>query len=654
MSINIEDFDFSVKPSEDFNLFVNGTWKKNNKIPDKYTKWGSFEILHESNLQKLKSLIEDCNKDDIYKNIGIIYKLAMDESRLEKEGIDPLKCIVQTINVATTKEELWKTLGILYKYGIAGIFGTYPQEDAKNSTFVVIYISTSGLGLPDKDYYFLKEKEETRNKYKNYIKDLLLLYNPNWNDIENIDNIVQQIYNFEEKLAEVTFTKVEKRDPEKNYNKITILELNKLTNLDWISYFKELNINMIIPYIVADNLCFYKFLGNLWSTTDLNILKNYILYKSISNSASYLNNAFVNLKFNFYGKFLSGQKEIKPRWEKAITMVESNLGELLGRKYCEKYFTENSKKKMLDMVTSLNSELKQRLTNLTWMSCETKKKAFKKQEVFKAKIGYPDKWRDFSKLELGTNCVDINCNNKSLLNVIMDCNLFNHDYEVSRLYKPTDPDKWEMDPQMINAYFHPIRNEIVFPAGILQPPFFYPDGDDGLNYGAIGTVIGHEMTHSYDDMGSKFDHEGNLNDWWTDIDKTIFNEKSKYFVDEYSKCLVNGKNVNGELTLGENLADHGGVKISYYALKKKLDSDKTVVETTVDKNNFNIFKRFFISWALVWRCNITDQETDKRLLTDPHSPNELRINCTLCNIPEFHKEFNIKDKMFRKSPTQMW
>jgi putative endopeptidase len=653
MSINIDDFDFSIKPSEDFNLYVNGTWKKNNKIPDKYTKWGSFEVLHEENLKKLKYLIEDCTKNDMYKNIGIIYKLAMDECRLEKEGIEPLKFIAQTINVAKTKDELWKILGILYKYGIAGIFSTYPQEDAKKSTLVVLYISTGGLGLPDKDYYFLKDKEETRKKYKNYIKDLLLLYNPKWDDI---DNVVEQIYNIEEQLAKVTFTKVEKRDPEKNYNKITLPELNKLTNLDWDTYFKELNINIEIPYIIADNLCYYKLLGNLWSTIDLNSLKNYFLYKSISNSASYLNKAFVNLKFNFYGKFLSGQKEIKPRWERAITMVESNLGELLGRKYCEKYFTENSKKKMLDMVNSLNSELKERLTNITWMSDETKKKAFKKQEVFKAKIGYPNKWRDFSKLELGSNCIDINCDTKSLLNLIMDCNLFNHDYEISRLYKPTDPEKWEMDPQTINAYFHPIRNEIVFPAGILQPPFFYPDGDDGLNYGAIGTVIGHEMTHSYDDKGSKFDHEGNINDWWTDEDKTIFNKKSKYFVDEYSKCLINGKNVNGELTLGENLADHGGVKIAYYALKKKLDADKIAVETTIDENKFNIFKRFFISWALVWRCNITDQESDKRLLTDPHSPNDLRINCTLSNIPEFHNEFDIKegDKMFRNSPMQMW
>ncbi len=653
MSINITDFDFSIKPSEDFNLYVNGTWKKNNKIPDKYTKWGSFEILHEENLQKLKYLVEDCTKNDIYKNIGIIYKLAMDECRLEKEGIEPLKFIVQTINSAKTKEELWKILAILYKYGVAGIFSTYPQEDAKNSTFVVIYISTGGLGLPDKDYYFLKEKEETRNKYKNYIKDLLLLYNPKW---DNIDNIVQQIYNIEEQLAKVTFTKVEKRDPDKNYNKVTLPELNKLTNLDWNTYFKELNINTEIPYIIADNLCYYKLLGQLWYTIDLNSLKNYFLYKSISCSASYLNKAFVDLKFNFYGKYLSGQKEIKPRWERAITIVESNLGELLGRKYCEKYFTENSKKKMLDMVKSLNLELKERLSKLTWMSDETKKKAFKKQEVFTAKIGYPDKWRDFSKLELGSNCIDINCNTKSLFNVIMDCNLFNHNYEISRLYKPTDPSRWEMDPQTINAYFHPVRNEIVFPAGILQPPFFYPDGDDGLNYGAIGTVIGHEMTHSYDDMGSKFDHEGNLNNWWTDKDKTIFKEKSKYFIDEYSKCLINGKNVNGELTLGENLADHCGVKIAYYALKKKLDSEKNSIETTIDKNGFNIFKRFFISWAVIWRCNITEQESDKRLLTDPHSPNELRINCTLSNIPEFLKEFNIKqgDKMYRSEPIQMW
>ena len=649
MTINIEDFDLSVNPSDDFASYVNGNWKKNNPIPDKYTKWGTFELLHENNLKKLKEIINS-DYDGIYKNIGILYNLAMDEERLEKEGLKPFQNIKKLILDTDDKNELWKVMAILNKYGLAGMFSVYSQEDAMNSSLVVLNISGGGLGLPDKDYYFLEDKEEVRKKYKNYIRDILLLLHP-LNYDEHINKIAELIFDIEISLATHTFTKVEKRDPEKNYNKVDLDKINNLTNLDWNSYFRELNILPIegsnyIPYMIVDNLDFFKNLGELWESTDINLLKLYLLFKSISNSAYYLNNKFVNLKFNFYGKFLSGQKENKPRWERAISMVEMTMGELLGRKYCELHFNSSSKEKMLVMVKSLNDELEVRLKNLTWMSEETKEKAFKKQKVFRAKIGYPDKWRDYSLLFLGSSHTDT----KSLLNVIMDCNLFEHDYDISQLFKPTDPNKWEMNPHDVNAYFHPIRNEIVFPAGILQPPFFYPDGDDALNYGAIGTVIGHEMTHSYDDKGSKFDHNGQLNNWWSEEDRKKFMEKANYFVNEYGSCTINGKNVNGELTLGENLADHGGVKIAFNALKKKL-GDKH----TLEKSKFIPLQRFFISWAIVWRCNITDEEADKRLLTDPHSPNVFRINSTLKNIPEFHKIFNIKcGNMYSKDPVQMW
>jgi putative endopeptidase len=645
MVINIEEIDFSINPSDDFAEFVNGKWKKNNPIPDKYTKWGTFEILHESNLKKLKE-ITSSNCNGIFKNIGILYNLAMDEERLEREGLKPFQNIKKLILSASDKNDLWKIMAILYKYGTAEIFSTYSQEDAKNSSLVVLHISTGGLGLPDRDYYFLEDKEEVRIKYKKYIADILLLLHP-LNYDKNIDKIAELIFEIEKSLATHTYTKVEKRDPEKNYNKIDLAQINKLTNLDWNSYFRELGILIDIPYIIVDNLDFFKNLGDLLIDTDINLLKLYLLFKSLSNSAYYLNDKLVNLKFNFYGKFLSGQKENKPRWERAISMVDMTMGELLGRKYCELYFNSSSKEKMIDMVKSLNNVLEERLRKLTWMSEETKEKAFKKQKAFKAKIGYPDKWRDFSSLFLGNSHLDT----KSLLKVIMDCNLFNHEYDISQIFKPTDPHKWEMDPHDVNAYFHPIRNEIVFPAGILQPPFFNPDGDDALNYGAIGTVIGHEMTHSYDDKGSQYDHNGQLNNWWSEEDRKKFMKKADYYVNEYGSCSINGKNVNGELTLGENLADHGGVKIAFHALKKKL-GDKSTLE---DKSKFNPLQRFFISWAIVWRCNITDEEADKRLLTDPHSPNIFRIKCTLMNIPEFHKAFGIvSGNMYRKNPIQMW
>jgi putative endopeptidase len=658
MAINIEDFDLSINLCDDFACYVNGVWKKNNPIPDKYTKWGTFEILHEENLKKLKD-ITSSNCDGIYKNLGILYNLALDECRLEEEGIKPFQNIKKLILESNDKNELWRIMAILYKYGLAGMFSAYSQEDAKNSALVVLYLSTGGLGLPDRDYYFLEDKEEIRKMYKKYIADILLCIHP-LNFYIDLDKIANLIFDIELKLATHTYTSVEKRDPEKNYNKIDLARINDLTNLDWDSYFKELGILIDIPYMVVDNLDFFENLGKLWADTDINLLKLYLLFKSLSNSAYYLNDKLVNLKFNFYGKFLSGQKENKPRWERAISMVDMAMGELLGRKYCELHFNITSKEKMLAIVESLNNELAERLKNLTWMSDETKEKAFKKQKAFKAKIGYPDKWRDFSTLILGTSSADA----KSLLKVIMDCNLFNHEYDVSLLFKPTDPHRWEMNPHDVNAYFHPIRNEIVFPAGILQPPFFYPDGDDALNYGAIGTVIGHEMTHSYDDKGSQFDHEGQLNNWWTEEDRKKFMEKANYFVNEYGSCTINGKKVNGELTLGENLADHGGVKIAFHALKKKLGENTSSVKSTFTpfqrfftplQRFFTPLQRFFISWAIVWRCNITDEETDKRLLTDPHSPNVLRINCTLKNIPEFHEAFDIVDgDMYREKAVQMW
>jgi len=653
MAINIEDFDLSVNPCDDFESYVNGKWKKNNPIPDKYTKWGTFELLHEENLKKLKD-ITSSNCEGIYKNLSILYNLALDKERLEKEGIKPFQPIKKLILDAVDKNELWEIMAILGKYGIVEMFSTYSQEDAKNSSLVVLYVSANGLGLPDRDYYFLEDKEDIRKMYKKYIADILLCLHP-LNSHKHINKIAELIFNIELKLATHTFTSVEKRDPEKNYNKVDLEKFSKLSMLDWNQYFKRLDILIDIPYMIIDNLDFFENLGNLWATTDINLLKLYLLFKSLSNSAYYLNNKLVNLKFNFYGKFLSGQKENKPRWERAISMVDMTMGELLGRKYCELYFNSSSKDKMITMVESLNNELAERLKNITWMSEETKEKAFKKQKVFKAKIGYPDKWRDFSTLILGTSSTDT----KSLLKVIMDCNFFNHEYDISQLFKPTDPHKWEMNPHDVNAYFHPIRNEIVFPAGILQPPFFYPDGDDALNYGAIGTVIGHEMTHSYDDKGSQFDHEGQLNNWWSEKDRKKFMKKANYFVNEYGSCTINGKKVNGELTLGENLADHGGVKIAFYALKKKL-GDKSILEKSkftplLEKTKFTPLQEFFISWAIVWRCNITDEEVDKRLLTDPHSPNNLRINCTLKNIPEFHEAFGIDSgDMYRENPVQMW
>jgi len=643
-ALDLNDFNKEVTPSEDFNEYVNGNWMKNNPIPDKYTKWGSFEVLHEKNLERLKNIIEGSvysgetinNCSDEYKKLKLLYDSYMNENLIEDLDAIPLDKYIKEIKSCETKSELWILLSKFYKYGLLSIFSFYPSEDAKNSNDVVPHLSTSGLGLPDRDYYFDEDKKETREKYVDYLESAWELYHMSKKDLTFVLDI-------ETKLAEKTYTRVENRDPIKSYNKITINELKHICNLNWEKYFSFFIIHDI-SVIIVDNKEFYKRFYDLWNDLKLNVWKDYLIVKLISNLSSCLSDRFYMNKFNFYNMFLSGQKIPKPRWERAVSFVDSNLGELLGKTYVDKYFPQTSKDKMLELVNNLHGVLKERIINLTWMSEDTKIKALKKHKAFKFKIGYPDKWRDFSSLKFNDN--------DSLMNMIVKINIFDFEYEMNRLFKPTDLTRWEMNPHTINAYFHPLKNEIVFPAGILQKPFFDPDYDDAINYGAIGTVIGHEMTHSFDDMGNKFDEEGNLNNWWSDEDQNKFDIKSKYYVDEFNKLTVNGKNVNGKLTLGENLADHGGLKIAYYALNKHLKETKNIEKIS----NFSPNERFFISWGKVWKSNITPEEADQRIKTDPHSPNIWRINAALANIPEFHKTFNIQknSKMYRENPVQMW
>ena len=649
METKISNFDFNVRPQDDFNLFVNGTWLKNNEIPSKYTRWGTFEQLHEENLDKIKNLIQ--NSKGEYEKVNILYSAAMNENRLNLENDIPVKKYINLLSQCSNKKELWSTVCNLYVKGLSGIFGLYPEEDAKNSELVVPYIGSGGLGLPDRDYYFDEDKSDIREKYKTYLINLLNLYYKDTNI-----NEVNDVYNLEEKLAEKIYTRVQKRDPELNYHKITISELKQVIDLDWDTYLNTVTNSKKLEYVILDNPEYYKQVKKLWDSLSLDTWKKYFIIKVLRGSSSYLNDEYINLKFDFYNKTLSGQKELKPRWERAISMVNSDLGELVGRLYVEKHFTPEAKIKMTDMVARLNKELQKRIMNLSWMSDETKKKAMLKNDAFRAKIGYPDEWRDFSSLNLSKE--------DSLLDLSLKCSEFNHFYEMERLFKPSDPNRWEMDPHTINAYFHPLKNEIVFPAGILQSPFFDVNAEDAINYGAIGTVIGHEMTHSYDDMGRKFDHNGNLNNWWTDEDLSKFTEKAKYYIDEFGSYKSNDTNLNGQLTLGENLADHGGVKIGFYALMDKIGktySPDNVFGISSQSNYISVEsltpeQKFFISWANVWRNNITKEELDKRIMTDPHSPGEWRINGTLANIPEFHQIFNVQsgDRMYRQNPVQMW
>jgi putative endopeptidase len=639
-NINEEDFDNNINLSDNFNLYVNNKWQKKNPIPDKHISWGSFQVLNEETKQKLKKLVEnEYNVNDL-ENINILYSTGMDEDKINNDDIKPLEKYLKELNEIKTKKDLFKYLSKLYKLGLTGIFGIGPSEDAKNSILNVPHLYGGGLGLPDRDYYFDDDKKEIRLKYFKYIKKLLFLLNY---EEKKAHKITEDILKIETQIAYVTYTREERRDPEKRYNKMTLEELIKIApNIEWELFFEGLT-NIKITYLIVDNPKYFKTLSNMFENISLEIWKNLFTYKIVKSSASYLSERFINHNFSFYNKELSGQKEKKSRWERILSICNGCIGELIGKLYVKKYFPESSKNEMFDLVKKIMKVLKDRIKKSTWMSNDTKTEALLKHKALITKIGYPDKWKDYTNLNLSKK-------NSFLENIIL-CSKFDFEREIKKLYKETDPFEWGMDPQEINAYFHPLKNEIVFPAGILQFPFFCEDMHYAYNYGAIGAVIGHELTHCFDDQGSKYDHEGNLRNWWSKDSRVKFEKKTKYFEEEYNKFKVNGKNVNGKLTLGENLADHGGVKIAFYALVEKMEE-----ENVKESNKKDIYKKFFLSWARVWRCNIRNQEAEKRLITDPHSPNEWRINGTLANITEFHKVFNIKegDELFRENIPIIW
>lgn len=627
--ISYDNFDFSVSPLDDFYRYVNGNWIKKNKIPSDYTKWGSFEILNESNSKKLNELILSSNgKFAILKKS---YEEYINFNKRDKLGKSPLQPIINELEKCKSNDEIWNYICKNFKLGIFNLFHFFGSEDSKDSDNVVPHFFSGGIGLPDRDYYFNEDKEEHRNKYLIYLQNCLKLY-------ENKKYDLSFMLDFEKKLAEKIYTNVEKRNPEKRYNKFNLKEFKKQNNLDWNKFFEYNYKN--IKYFIVDNPSFFIELSKLLTETSTDKLKIIMKVNIISKFSSYLSTQFYDNKFEFSRKFLAGQKNKKEIWKRGVSFTDGYLGELLGERYVEKHFSKKSKEKMTQLVDYLILALGNRINDLTWMSTETKKKAIEKLKNIRYKIGYPDKWRSFNKLNLDK------CNN--LIEIIFEFYKFDYEYDISRFYKKIDKDRWEMSAHTVNAYFHPLRNEIVFPAGILQKPFFDLNADDAINFGAIGTVIGHELTHGFDDKGRLYDSKGNLTNWWTKDDEENFKKKTKYFIDQY-----NNENVNGELTLGENLADHGGVKISFYALQEKLKDDFLLNQKI---SGLSSQERFFLSYSNIWKGIVTKEEYEKRLITDVHSPNEFRVNTTLANIPEFHMTFSTlpSNKMFRENPEQIW
>lgn len=636
--IKQENFDTTASPVNDFYQYACGGWMKNNPLTGEYARFGSFDKLAEDNKKQLNDLIVEIASQkhepgSVSQKIGDLYNLMMDTARLEKEGIDPIKPDLAKIDGVTDKASLFDVVVDLQMKNVDLYFALYVGADPKNSNVNILQTYQSGYALGERDYYIGDDENSVkiREKYKEHIEKMLLLCGyPESVAKRTVESVMQ----IETRLAKVAYDKVKERDPLANYHKMSVDSLGAIIpNFDWKNYFSkqgldvnELNVSQIEPVQEA---------VDIFNGTDIEVQKDYLRWKLIDEAASCLNSALDNQNFEFYGKTISGRTEQSPRWKRAESFVSSSLGEAVGQMYVAKYFPEESKKRMLELVGNLQKTLGHRIERLSWMSDTTKQKALEKLDAFHVKIGYPDKWKDYSSLQITDGSLWEN-----------RCNVvkFRNDEAVAKAGKPVDKDEWHMTPQTVNAYYNPTTNEICFPAGILQYPFFDMNADDAFNYGAIGVVIGHEMTHGFDDQGSQFDKDGNLNNWWTDADSEAFKSRTVVMANFFDSIEVApGVFANGKFTLGENIADHGGLQIAFEAFK-----DATANAPLPVKDGFTAEQRFFLAYANVWAGNIREEEILRRTKVDPHSLGRWRVNGALPHIQAWYDAFNVQpsDSLF--------
>jgi len=631
--------DTTVKPGDNFFDYANGTWMKKTVIPASESEWGSFATLYDDNEKHLHTILESVSAQDNAagskeQKVGDLYKSGMDTVAIEKLGYDPIKPQLAKIAAITDYKGLVKLAADGFKSGDGFLFGFSVSPDDKISTKNAAHFDQTGLGLPDRDYYFKTDTASVsiRAKYVKYIAKLFTLTGV---DEATANDKAAGIMKLETAIAQSHLTPVELRDPVKNYNKLTMVEFQKqIPDIDLADVFTRLGLK--IDTVLVGQPKYYIALDGLLKYTPIQVWKDKATFAEISGSASLLSKPFRTANFDFYNKVLYGQKVPRERWKTMAETVDGGLGELLGQLYVEKYFTPEAKKRMLDLVNNLQSVYRQRIQNLDWMSPATKKKALEKLDAFTKKIGYPNKWKNYDDVTIDKNSFYAN-----------EESISKHDYNemIKKVGKPVDKTEWGMTPPTVNAYYNPTFNEIVFPAGILQPPFFDKDADDAINYGGIGMVIGHEMTHGFDDQGRQYDKDGNLKDWWTPEDAAKFKAKVKVVIDQYNQYTVlNGLHVNGELTQGENLADIGGLTIAYQAFKNTPEGKS---DTKID--GFTPDQRFFLGFAQIWRLKTRDQAMRSRISTDPHSPEIYRVNGPAYNLAAFYKAFNVQpgSKLYR-------
>lgn len=635
-TVDISYMDKTIKPTEDFFMFSNGTWIENNEIPASESRWGSFNELDQENKSKLRAILDRCEESKAAKGsdvqlLGDFYNSFIDMEQRNSKGFSELQPYLDEVSAITDFKQLTVVLAKNHKLGSRALFGFGVGQDLKNVETNIYYLSQGGVGLPNKEYYTSDNKKDVLMKYGDFINLNFKHFNKN----EAISPKSEELIRFETTLAETMFAPAELRIPEKTYNKMSLKEVSDLmAPFDFILYLKNLGTEKP-DSIVIGTPEFFKNMNTMLKTFSLETWKDYLTWNLIQASAPYLDQSLVDLHFDFYGKVLSGKKELKGIKDRAIEEITNSvLAEILGKAFVNEHFSPEAKAKVNDMVDKLLSVFRDRIRNLEWMSDATKLEAMVKLNSIGRKLGYPDVWQDYSSLKISRD---------SYFKNIIELSRYAITDNFSDISKPVDKDEWGMPAHMVNAYYHPLLNEIAFPAGIMQPPFFDEHAEDAVNYGRIGMVIGHEFTHGFDDMGSKFAADGSFRNWWTDEDRKSFEDKTKKLGETYAQfCPIEDNCVNPDLTMGENIADLGGLTMAYhaYAMTDEFKAGEM-------KSNYTPAQRFFISYAQLWKIKYTDEEMKNRIANDSHSPGMYRVNGPLMNCPEFFEAFKVKesDKM---------
>jgi len=661
--LDVANLSKSVSPADDFYTFANGSWCDKNPIPAEYSRWGTFEELVERNLKVLRELCEKsaaASEPGVTQKVGAFWRAAMDTQAVESAGSSPLHELLALCDAAASGAvPLSEALARLHTAGVPVFFGLSDSSDAKRSDWSIAQLRQGGLGLPDRDYYVEEKHAAVLCQYEAHVACMLRLLGDS-----DPETAAKAVVALETRLSRTHLTRTERRDPDRTYNPTTVeaLQSDGAPSLDWRAYFGALGAKPELGSLNVDTPGALREAVAAASDVAREDLRSYLRWHTVNSAAEYLSDAFVQADFSFFAKTLSGQKEIKPRWKRIISEVNNSLPEALGQLYVQSCFAGDAKQRALTVVNSVRAAMEQRLTSLTWMADETKAKALAKLATFKVKIGFPDEWIDYSTLQIQPGA--------PWFSMVLACRAFDRKRSLARINAPVDRQRWLMAPQVVNAYYNPPLNEIVFPAAILQPPFFDQAADDAVNYGAMGAVVGHEITHGFDDQGRKYDADGNLACWWSEEDAAEFTRRTETQTAQTAAFVVHTKEacaspigpfkltgsrgsalcqctgINAQLTLGEDTADLGGLKLSYAAF---LATSPQAQSDEPDEDGFSPAQRFTLAWAQVWRANITTEAAALRLATDPHAPHTFRVNGPLSNTAVFQEAWGVKpgDGMYR-------